>query len=182
MKPSLGAAVRHRPPARIDRAELLAIFAGLVLAAAILLGSWQLETYTRFGPGPGFFLRGLSLLLILLALLHLVLVVRAGRPRHGGAATIDDGSPGPPAAAGVARFAGLALVLLLYARFLTDAGFILATSLLASATLALLGRPPWRALVEGGLATLLTYYVFETLLEVPLPAGRLAISGWLHAG
>jgi hypothetical protein len=171
--------------ARIDRTQLIAVLAWISLALGVQVLGAPLEMFTRYGPGPGFFLKSLSAILLLLAILQGAVLV--GAAKASPTAESPDGPTGhgpdyealstsqPAGFRSIVRFVLLTCVLLGYAWFLPILGFFFATSLLCWATLTLLGRHPFRALVEAVIAAFLLRYAFTAGLGVPLPQGQLEI-------
>lgn len=131
----------------------------LVLALAVAWESRRLPLGTHHGPGPGYFP---LLLAALLAGLALVILARGGAaPRLASLAW--DEAPYALAIVGAAAFAALALERL---------GYRLTVLVVL---LFLLGaverRRPWAAvLVAVGMAAG-SFWVFHTVLRVPLPRG-----------
>jgi Tripartite tricarboxylate transporter TctB family len=174
--------------ARIDGTQALAVAAWIIVAVGIQILGAPLQTFTPLGPGPGFLLKSLSLVLLVLALLQglaLVQAARRSRPMPEGAHALaqaiaaDHASPAPAAARRhPARFLLMVVALAAYAWLLPVAGFLIATSALCWTTLVLLGRPPLRALIEAVVAALVVRYCFTAGLGVPLPEPRLT---WLQA-
>ncbi len=162
---------------RIDRMQAAAALLWITFGAAIFYFGWHLAMFNRRGgPGPGFFLKGLAALLLLLAMVRLVTLVREAS--HGDAASIvDDVDPAQERfeAANVARFAALVAALALYAYLLPKIGFLLATAALCWATLMLAGRHPLRSLAEAAIASFFVFFCFTHGLGVPLPGAQFTL-------
>jgi Tripartite tricarboxylate transporter TctB family len=174
---------------RLDRTQMIAVGAWLLLGLGIQILGAPLATFTRFGPGPGFFLKSLSAILLILAALQGLALVKNARasgepagaggqpgPRHEASAApaMPDMDPGS-----IARFLLLSVVLLGYAWFLPLLGFLVATAGLCWATLVLLGRRPLRALLEAVIGAVLVRYAFTAGLGVPLPETQLPLLRFL---
>jgi Tripartite tricarboxylate transporter TctB family len=173
--------------ARVDRAQMIAVAAWVLLALGVQILGAPLEMFTSFGPGPGFFLKSLSVVLLILALLQGLALIRAA---GAGAKPIEPGMLDPKAAepahdealapsaadmdrGSIARFLLLSVVLFAYAWLLPLLGFAIATAALCWTTLVLLRRRPLRALIEAVAAALLVRYAFTAGLGVPLPEAQL---------
>jgi Tripartite tricarboxylate transporter TctB family len=160
--------------ATLPVAEWVAAAAWMLVGIGTLVASIPLESFTRFGPGPGFFLRGLAAVLIGLAVLKATGLVRAamtGRSREGLVGA--EGRRIEPWNA--LRFVSLSGALLGYALLLEWLGFLAATTALCWATLVILHRPPLRAFLESLVAAVLVRTAFSTLLGVPLPTSQIEL-------
>ena len=160
----------------------------LVFAIAVLTASADLQVMTRFGPGPGFFLRVLGIVLLGLSLvqaLTLVLARRRGAPGSASpqqapetlVAILEADEEDKPMAVdrrSLIRFGLLALTLFAYGLLLEPLGFLSSTTALAWASMALLGRPVLRSLIESIAAIVIAYLLFGHVLDVNLPAAHLA--------
>lgn len=164
--------------------------AWIIFATAILIGSSDLQIMTRFGPGPGFFLRVLGLVLLAIAIIQ-ALTLFIGQRR----AKIEAPSPGNLTAildadeneetivadrASTIRFILLAVSLFGYALLLEPLGFTVATAALAWCAMVLLGRRPLRSLVEAVVAVVIAHLLFSGLLDVNLPDASVAPLTSLH--
>jgi hypothetical protein len=175
-RPSWRAAFR-----RVELSEKLAVVAWIAVGVGVQVLGAPLAAFTRFGPGPGFFLKALSAILIILAVLQGMALVQ--QKRVPAAAGPDETARKPgralretgPAAtrSGMLRFVLLTVTLLAYVYLLPLLGFVIATSGLSWAALMFLGRHPGRALVEAAIAVILLHYVFTVGLGVPLPQPQL---------
>lgn len=127
------------------------------LAAFIAVQAAQMEMPFSSEPvGPKAFPLGLS---ILLALLSLLLVLRPG-----------DNSSWPHKALALKLLLVLVL-LLIYAVLFTQLGFIV-SSLLAVTALARLFDTTWgKALITGGIMSVVGYFLFTAALGISLPYG-----------
>ena len=168
--------------ARVDRPQMIAVAAWLLLALGVQVLGAPLAMFTSFGPGPGFLLKSLSVILLILALLQGLALINAARAAKPAASGHPAGAAHEQAleAAGadidpwsIARFLLLCTALFAYAWLLPLLGFAIATAGLCWATLVLLQRRPLRALIEAAVATLLVRYAFTAGLGVPLPETQL---------
>jgi hypothetical protein len=169
--------------ARVDRPQMIAAAAWLLLALGVQILGAPLAMFTSFGPGPGFFLKSLSVILLILALLQGLALISAARavakPAASGhpAEPADDHALEPSRSEidpwSIARFLLLCAALFAYAWLLPLLGFAIATAALCWATLVLLRRRPLRALIEAVVAALLVRYAFTAGLGVPLPEAQL---------
>ncbi len=134
----------------------------------IVWESWNLEYYTRLGPGAGFFPFWLGVVLGGLGLAWLFQVSRpAGRPREGAFL---------PGRGGIFRILSLIAAVLVMAGLMNVLGFQLAMFAFLVFTLLVLGKQPvWLTLViaMGGSAGV--YRLFSGYLDVELPKSALAV-------
>jgi hypothetical protein len=180
--PNNGHSTLTKTLARVDRPQMIAVAAWLLLALGVQILGAPLAMFTSFGPGPGFFLKSLSVILLILALLQGLALINAARAAKPAAS----GHPAEPAhdhalepsrsdidPRSIARFLLLCAALFAYAWLLPLLGFAIATAGLCWAALVLLRRQPFRALIEAVVATLLVRYAFTAGLGVPLPEAQL---------
>lgn len=163
--------------------EWLGCLAFMTFAVGVLVVGADLQVMTRFGPGPGFFLRGLAYVLIGLVVIHAATLLLARRE-----STAREAKPGHPD--GILfrdedeedfivpkdapwRFAALAAAMFAYAFAIESLGFLVSTSLLCFAAMTVLGRPPLRSAIESVIAIVAAWLVFGRLLGVNLPAASL---------
>lgn len=144
----------------IDRVSGSAL---LVFALVVVWESRRLPLGTHHGPGPGYFPVLLAGLLGLLALV--VVARRRSAPPLASLSWVE--APRALAVLGAAGFGALALERL---------GYRLTVLVLLAFLLGVVERrPPWVAgLIAAGVAAG-TYWIFHTLLRVPLPSGPLGI-------
>lgn len=167
--------------------------AWIVFSVGILVASSDLQIMTRFGPGPGFFLRVLAIALLLLALVQAVMLfighrrmaaaVRAAPSAGNLGALLNVDEDEETIAAdrpSLIRFALLSAAMFGYALLLEPLGFLVSTTALAWAALVLLGRNPWRSLVEAVIAIVAAQLLFGNFLGVNLPSASLAPLAALH--
>ena len=179
-------------PARLDRTQLIAAVAWIALSIGILVAAAPLAFYNRAGsPGPGFFLKWLSIVLLAFGILRVITIMQqawAGdaQRRDGAAEAIslgreDTSGPEQPIRwPQMAKFLLMGLALAAYAVLLPILGFLVATAALCWATMVLLGRGALRSLVEAVIAALLVRYVFTHGLGVPLPEPQVEILRFLR--
>ena len=148
------------------RAYQLSGLVGLLLAVALGYQAARLPYYTRIGPGPGFFPRWLC---GVLALLSLVILVRATRDRDAAAIAIE--LPDRPAAV---RIVGVVVALFLVAAVTTTLGFRLTMLTFYLAVIGMLGRWRWiETPILAVLGSFAAYYILVEWLKLPLPVGAL---------
>lgn len=147
----------------MKKTDLFVGIALILLSVAVWITSGQFPSVGDTDVGPGFFPR---LIVNGLILMSLVLIAAAFRP--GQAAE----EAGPPTSwrrtilGFVCMFVFLALVYL--------GGFHLATPVFLLGFMWLFGyRKPIASILVAVLVTLFIYLIFETVLQVPLPAGVL---------
>ncbi|SFZ86042.1 Tripartite tricarboxylate transporter TctB family protein [Devosia enhydra] len=163
--------------------EWLGALGFLAFAVGVLAVGANLQVMTRFGPGPGFFLRGLAIVLIGLVLIHALTLVLGRRRVQAAEATPDhpeavlfrdeDDEPliAPPGAGW--RFVALAGAMMAYALLIERLGFLVSTTLLCFVAMTVLGRPWLRSALEALVAILVAWLVFGRLLGVNLPSASL---------
>ncbi|MGV3650734.1 MAG: tripartite tricarboxylate transporter TctB family protein, partial [Devosia sp.] len=164
--------------------EWLGALGFLAFALGVLVVGANLQVMTRFGPGPGFFLRGLAFVLIGLVLIHALTLVLGRRrrlqaaeatPDHPEAVLFRDEDDEPliaPPGAGW-RFAALAGAMMAYALLIERLGFLVSTTLLCFVAMTVLGRPWLRSAIERLTAILVAWLVFGQPLGVTLPSASL---------
>jgi putative tricarboxylic transport membrane protein len=136
-----------------------------------LVESTQLDVGTLTRPGPGFFPCVLAGALLLTALALLVRVWRGGR-RTTPAPSAEEGDAVRRPGVLVATVAALTIYIAIFER----AGFIVATVALLAFLFGTLARYRWPiAIAVSVVVTLASYLVFNTGLQVRLPAG---VWGW----
>ena len=175
--------------APVRPSEWVAAVAWLITGIVVLIATSRLKVMSEFGPGPGFLSVCLGIILLALASLQLLKLVRIRflRTAARGAAVADSGGapsrnwarelPGRVRHLAtnkpLLRFILLAGSLVLYGLVLDAVGFLIATIFLCWSALALLGRAPLRAAVEGVVAVVVLYWAFTVLLRVQLPGADL---------
>jgi putative tricarboxylic transport membrane protein len=144
---------------------------GRLLALAVLAASgiylanaWPLPQGTLARPGPGFYPLAVALFGAIIALAWVVSVFRRG-PAMSSGSTLEG-----PSRTRVSATAGL---LVGFCLLLPWTGYLIASLLFTGLMLRGLGAA-WRSSLVIGLGTAaVSYYVFATLLGVPLPSGML---------
>ena len=161
---------------RLDRTQAAAIAVWLAFGGAVLFFGWHLEMFNRRGgPGPGFFLKGLAALLLILTLLRALTLLREAIRPAAPSSPATGQTEGSFRAAQLLRFVLFVLALTLYAYLLPSLGFLAATTALCWAALVLLGRHPLRALIEAAVGAFLVRFAFTYGLGVPLPEARIGL-------
>jgi len=150
---------------RIHQAAALCFVA---FSMFIVWESWNLEYYTRLGPGAGFFPFWLGVVLGGLGLAWLFKVSRpTGRPKEGAFL---------PNRGGIVRILSLISAVLVMARLMNVLGFQLAMFLFLVFTLWVLGKQPiWLTAVIALGGSVGIYHLFSVYLDVELPKSSLAI-------
>jgi putative tricarboxylic transport membrane protein len=145
-----------------DTGDTVASVFGILLGGAVIIGAIRLHLGTPREPQPGFFPFVAALILVVLCGILLVQAL-CGR-RQGMEAFGELWRP-------VILIAGL----FVYAVVLDVVGYVVATILLSVVVLRVLDTKSWWKLIIIGLVLSLgTYFLFDRLLDVSLPAGILA--------
>ncbi len=145
--------------------------AGVLALVALyaLVESARLDAGTVTRPGPGFFPFVLSAALLLTSI---ALLAQAWRRLRPAAPAAGEGDAGRRPWALAATVVALAT----YIAIFEWVGFVLATIALLTFLFGALGRYRWPVAIAGSVAvTLASYLVFNTWLQVRLPAG---LWGW----
>ena len=149
----------------MKKAGVWAGIATLLFASVILYQSFSLDYYTPLGPGPGFFPRWLSGLLIFLTLIYLVDSVR-----QEGILLAELLPGGKPQQAIISTVCGL----LLFPVVVEYLGFVASSSILMF--IMFIRDFKWyKALGISVSISVLLFVVFQTLLGVSLPVNDF---GW----
>ena len=132
---------------------------GLILAAAFIWGAARIETGFIVDPlGP----RKFPIIIgVVLALASLFILLR------------PDAEPEWPAVSRVLEILGATVILIGYALFLEDLGFVIATAIAASLLSWGLGSRPHWAIVSGIGISLGIYGIFHLVLGLSLAKGPL---------
>lgn len=147
------------------RALPITSFCFLFLGAAYLAGSLELPRGSAAQPGAGLYPLLLSIFLVALSLAFLIRSLR----KHE--ATSEEGEPFPKGK-DRQRVMAVGLALFLFVLFLKPLGYGPCSAVLMGATLRLLGLASWGKIVLISILTaFLSYYLFASLLGVPLPGG-----------
>jgi putative tricarboxylic transport membrane protein len=145
----------------------MAISAGMAVMAAMF---YVLATFTQninpVDPGPAFYPRIVSLLLFVAALVQVVCAWREGRARSGGSRGV-----GGTRASGGSRYVLSTLALsVVYVALFDKIPYLIGASVFLLALMVLGGVRRWFVLCGAALGyALTTYYIFGTVLMVPLP-------------
>jgi putative tricarboxylic transport membrane protein len=140
----------------------------VALSAFVVWESWDLEYYTKLGPGPGFFPLWLGVVMGALSLAWLAQVFRGkGGPEN--AAVL-------PERAGIVRILSTLAALAALAGLMNLLGFQLTMFLFLVFLLKGLGRQAlWVTLVVALLGSVGVYHLFGAYLDVPLPAAKVKL-------
>lgn len=164
--------------------EWFGCIAWFAVCACALAASANLQVMTRFGPGPGLFIRVLAFTMLGLAVLQAIGLLMARRrtvlakptPEDPAALLNADEADEPIILTrpGMIRFAALIATIFAYGALLEPLGFLVATVCLTFLTLVLLGRPYLRSAAESVVAVVIAWLVFGQLLDVNLPRAAFA--------
>ena len=146
----------------IQKGDLFASLFGILLGAAVIIGSIRLRLGTPTEPQPGFypFMAG-----IILIVLCGILLIRAFSGRSPGGETIGE----------IRRPVILILGLFVYSVVLDLLGYVIATVILSGVVLCVLDTKGWwKIAVISLVLSCGTYFLFDRLLDVSLPVGILA--------
>jgi putative tricarboxylic transport membrane protein len=140
----------------------------VALSAFVVWESWDLEYYTKLGPGPGFFPLWLGVVMGALSLAWLAQVFM-GKGGPEDAAIL-------PERAGIVRILSTLAALAAMAGFMNLVGFQLTMFLFLVFLLKGLGRQAlWVTLVVALLGSVGVYHLFGAYLDVPLPAAKVKL-------
>lgn len=164
--------------------EWVGCIAWLAVSVAALGASAELQVMTRFGPGPGLFIKVLAFLMLALAVLQaagLLMALRRtvlAKPTPEKPTTLlntdENDDHFVVTRSGALRFAALMATIFAYGLLLEPVGFFVATVGLTFMSLVLLGRSPRRSMLEAVIAILVAWLVFGQLLGVNLPRATFA--------
>lgn len=143
--------------------ELVIGIACMALGVAVYIAAGNLQQ-VKLGIGPGGFPKFIGVVLMILGVVQLVLVLRAGveKPKLD----ID-----PRAAA---LFCAAVAMSIAYVLLVTQVGFLLLTPLLMMGMMALFGeRHIVRMLIVSVVTTVCIWLLFTEVFMIFLPAGRL---------
>ena len=134
----------------------------VALSAYVVWESWNIEYYTKLGPGGGFFPLWLGVVMGGLSLVWLAQV--SGRK----------GSPPDvaflPERVGIVQILSTVAALVAMAGFMDFLGFQLTMFLFLAFVLMVLGRQAlWMTLIVALLGSVGVYHLFGRYLDVPLP-------------
>ena len=146
----------------IQKRDLFASLFGILLGAAVIIGSVRLRLGTPTEPQPGFFPFMAGMILIVLCGL---LLIWAFSGRSPGGETIGE----------IQRPVILILGLFVYSVVLDLLGYVIATMILSGVVLRILDTKGWWKIAAISVVLSFgTYFLFDRLLDVPLPGGILA--------
>jgi putative tricarboxylic transport membrane protein len=146
----------------IQKRDLFASLFGILLGAAVIIGSVRLRLGTPTEPQPGFFPFMAGMILIVLCGL---LLIRAFFGRSLGGETLGE----------IRRPVILILGLFVYSVVIDLLGYVIATMILSGVVLRVLDTKGWWKIAAISVVLSFgTYFLFDRLLDVPLPAGILA--------
>jgi putative tricarboxylic transport membrane protein len=140
----------------------------LIFSAVYLTASLFLPWGRTGKPGPGLVPVSVGIAMTILSLLHVIQVFffEKGHPSEKGGGVLQRKD--------VLRVAGVVICLVVYMILFPTLGYTLSTVFLVGATLRLLAMHGWTRIVLISVATsVLSYYIFCTILEVQLPRGIL---------
>jgi putative tricarboxylic transport membrane protein len=145
--------------------QSIAAAAFLLLSAAYGIGSLLLPMGTLERPGPGFFPLIVALVMAVLSGLILYRYLCSKKAQ-------TQGEHAFPLGPDLRRVLALAGSLILFAVLLQPLGYGISSTLLMGAVLRLLGMKHWgRIALSAVLTTVISYWLFAILLDVPLPPG-----------
>lgn len=153
--------------------DLIGGAAFIAVGAAGLLGLGDLPFGSSRLPGPAMLPTALSVLIIVLAAVHVVRAVRDGAPVTAPAAAPTLGRAVGVRRAALLRVAGAVVIIAAWVFAARPLGYPAATALAMSGLYALGGGGPVRALLAGMVLMLATWLLFGVLLGVPLPSASL---------
>jgi putative tricarboxylic transport membrane protein len=133
----------------------------MILCAAVISESLELDVGTPNSPGSGFMIFGAAALLGLLALHQFVKSLRSHKPKAEAGEKVHWG-----------RIAAVILANVLYVCLFRPVGYLVCTFLLLSFLFQILERGRWISRLAGAaLTSFFTYLVFARLLQLNLPKG-----------
>jgi hypothetical protein len=153
---------------------MTAAVAQLLLGAITIVLSLRLPLGTLRTPDTGFFPLLLGVALLGLSTAQAIRLLLARRP-HAPAAAAPPAAPAAPAAGdgGTRRVVLFAAVIALATALLAPVGFVLASSLLMTGLLRVLGVGWRNALVIALGSAVASHFIFVRWLGIPMPAGPL---------
>ncbi|PZE21727.1 tripartite tricarboxylate transporter TctB family protein [Paenibacillus xerothermodurans] len=135
----------------------------LVLGCVFMWQSLSLDYSSSIGPGPGLFPLWLSGILIGLSLLYIIDSIRKN---------VIHITSIMPRGKGLGNVVTILLSIVIFMIVVSFAGFVIAGTILIF--MLLVREYKWyRALGLSVVIALLTFFVFQTLLDVPLPVNEL---------
>lgn len=138
----------------------------LIFSGSYLLKSLSIPYGRISEPGPGIFPVGVGILMTLLTFFNFIKFFH-GVPSKKTGESLPQGKD-------FYRWIGILLVLVFYGVFLGVLGYILSSIILLMLVLFLLGMNGWiRIVLISILTSVISYYLFSIILDVPLPRGIL---------
>ncbi len=152
----------------MQRIHQTAALCFVAFSAFVVWESWNLEYYTKLGPGPGFFPLWLGAAMGGLSLVWLVQVsARSGRSKDG-VFLLPRG--------GIGRILSILAAMVAMGVLMDLLGFQLPMFLFLIFLLRVLGRQAlWLTLVIAFLGSVGVYHLFGGYLDVPLPVASVKL-------
>ena len=149
------------------RALPLVFLSFILLGGAYLAASLSLSMGTVEQPGAGLFPVVVGVFILSLSFPGLL-----GSLKPGKASQVRDSVF--PRGKDLRRIISMVLAVLLYALFLPYLGYGICSAFLMAAVLRLLGMKNWsKTAAAAALTALVSYLIFVSLLDIPLPRGSL---------
>jgi len=147
----------------LKRAEqIFAIFLA-TLSAYIIYGSLQMPYFTEFGPGPGFLPMWSAIILLAVSL---GLIVKSFKFTQATKEFITS--------EGLKRILSYFVLLMIAVLVLERAGLLLAMAVFCGIVSKYLDGHKWRSAAGVAVAaTVISYFIFQWWLNIPLPGGLL---------
>ncbi len=147
------------------RALPITVLCFLILGIFYLIGSLNLGIGSAISPGAGLYPFFIGITLISLALPLFLLSLKQKEPQQSQ-------EEGFPRGKDLKRVVALALTFGFFAIFLKPLGYWVCGTVLMGASLKLLGMNSWWKIVSISiLTTAISYFLFVSLLQVPIPLG-----------
>jgi len=140
----------------------------LIFSGTYLFLSFSLPLGKVAKPGPGMVPRGIGIVLTLLSLVHVMEVFFLEKGLS--AKKTED----PLKREDVVRVTGIVCLLILYMVLFPTLGYTFSTIILVGAVLRLLEMRGWARIVLISIVTSgFSYFIFDHILDVPLPKGMM---------
>lgn len=151
----------------IIRALPITFLCFLILGIAYLIGSLNLGIGSAVSPGAGLYPSFIGITLICIALPCFLLSLRQQEPQPASEEAFPRGK-------NLKRVVALALTFVLFPILLKPLGYLICGTALMGASLRLLGVHSWGKIASISLLTMaVSYFLFVSLLKVPIPLGIL---------
>jgi len=138
----------------------------IIMGGAYLVGSFYLPMGTVAHPGAGFYPLLVGIALVCLSVPSLIHSLKKKE--------IQKEEEAFPKGKDLYRVLGVALALIFFAVFLKPLGYGICSAALMVAVLRFLGLRSWmKTVLISILSTAISYYLFASVLDVPLPRGFL---------